>query len=267
MSWFFTKLISSFLLPPLNLLLLLGLAILLSRQHPRISRFLCICSFVLLWLFSTPYFAEGALHQLEANTRPLGNTLPVAGAIVILGGGSYFHAPEYENRDTVNGIMLARLRYGANLYRKTHKLILLTGGSPLGSSESEAMLMKTVLEQDFNVPVRWTENKSINTLENAQFSFQILQKAGIKRIFLVTHAWHMPRASELFKRAGFEVIEAPTAFTTRFTTDLLTFVPDAESLKNSSLFFHELIGLGLQRLKPAMLVLQNLYTNTMSLVI
>lgn len=244
MTWFFTNLISAFLLPPLNLLLLWGLAILLSRHHPKISRFLGISSFVMLWLFSTPYFAGSALQQLETYTKPLDNPLPAAGAIVILGGGIYFNAPEYANQDTVNSFTLLRLRYGANLYRKTHTAILVTGGSPMGNSTSEAMIMKTVLNQDFNVPVRWSENKSVNTLESAQSSFKILQKKGIKKIYLVTHAWHMPRSSAVFQRVGFEVIEAPTAFTTHYNTNLLTFIPNADSLNNSRIFFHELIGLG-----------------------
>ncbi|MGZ8190948.1 MAG: YdcF family protein, partial [Methylococcaceae bacterium] len=183
------------------------------------------------------------LHLLEAKTAPLNNPPPAADAIVILGSGTYFHAPEYADQDTVNARALQRLRYGAKLFRETHQPILVTGGKPLGNAISEAQQMRTVLEQDFQVPVRWTEDMSNNTFENARYSLQILQKADIKKIYLVTHAWHMPRSTEVFRRAGFDVIEAPTVFATRFKTDLFTFIPDTGALVDSTFFVHEIIGL------------------------
>jgi uncharacterized SAM-binding protein YcdF (DUF218 family) len=111
--------------------------------------------------------------------------------------------------------------------------------------------MRTALEQDFRVPVRWTEDESENTLENASHSFRILQQAGIHKIYLVTHAWHMPRSAEAFRHAGFEVVEAPTAYTTRYQTDLLTFLPQATAMRDSKIFVHEVIGLLWYRVKLA----------------
>jgi len=256
MSWFITNSIAAFLLPPLSLLLLLALGLILLYYRPKLARILILAAFLLLWISSTPYFAQGALHLLEAQTTPLNidnpNSPPQsADAIVILGGGTYFHAPEYSGQDTVSDATLVRLRYGAKLQRETGKPILVTGGKPLGNSVSEAQQMRISLEQDFGVPVRWTEDASDNTFENAQNSFRILQQAGIRRIYLVTHAWHMPRAAAVFRRAGFEVIEAPTAFTTRYQTDLLTFLPRAESLRDSKIFVHEVIGLLWYRVKLA----------------
>lgn len=241
MSWFATNTIAALLLPPLSLLLLFALGLLLIHRRPRFAWTLIVASFLLLWLAATPYVAENGLHLLEARTAPLGKQK--ADAIVILGGGTYFHAPEYGWQDTVSESALPRLRYGARLQRATGKPILVTGGKPLGNSLSEAQQMKTVLKQDFGVPVRWTEDNSNNTYENAHYSFRILQQAGIKKIYLVTHAWHMPRASDIFRRAGFEVVEAPMAFSTRYQNDLLAFLPNAYSLRDSSIVVHEFIGL------------------------
>lgn len=243
MSWFATNLASTFLLPPLSLLLLLLLGILLFSRHPKAAHRLFIASFALLWLASTPYIAEGALHLLEAQTTPLESHSARAAAIVILGGGTYFHAPEYAGQDTVSEATFVRLRYGARLHRELHQPILVTGGKPLGNTLSEAVQMRAALEQDFQVPVRWVEGDSDNTLENARNSYQILQKSGVRKIYLVTHAWHMPRSAATFRRAGFEVIEAPTAFTTRYQIDLLAFLPRAEALRDSKIFVHEAIGM------------------------
>ncbi|MFZ3017112.1 MAG: YdcF family protein [Gallionella sp.] len=251
MSWFVTNTIAALLLPPLSLLLLLVLGLLLAYRRRKFGWPLIVAAFALLWLASTPYVAEGGLHLLEARTTPLGKQ--DADAIVILGSGTYFHAPEYGGQDTVSETALLRLRYGARLHRETGKPILVTGGKPLGNTPSEGLQMKAALEQDFQVPVRWTEDDSTNTYENAHYSFRILQQAGIRKIYLVSHAWHMPRAADIFRRAGFEVVEAPMAFTTRYRTDLLAFLPRADSLRDSSIFVHELIGLLWYRVRSIIL--------------
>jgi uncharacterized SAM-binding protein YcdF (DUF218 family) len=159
MSWFITNLIATFLLPPLSLLLVLALGIFLFRRRPKLAKILILAAFGLLWMASTPYFAEGALHLLEARTTALDIRRQNADAIVILGGGTYFHAPEYAGQDMVADGSLVRLRYGAKLQRETGKPILVTGGKPLGNSISEAQQMRSALEQDFHVPVRWTEDE------------------------------------------------------------------------------------------------------------
>lgn len=249
MSWFLTNFFAAFLLPPLSLLLVLALGIFLLYRRSKLAKPLLLTVFGLLWVASTPYVAEVALHLLEARTTALDNKRQNAEAIVILGGGTYFHAPEYAGQDTISDATLVRLRYGATLQRETGRPILVTGGKPLGNSISEAQQMRLTLENEFHVPVRWTEDESDNTFENAVASFSLLQKEGVHKIYLVTHAWHMPRSAEIFRRAGFEVVEAPTAFTTRFHTDLLAFLPRAESLNQSKIFIHELIGLLWYRVK------------------
>lgn len=241
MYWF-TNLIAAFLLPPLSLLLLFALGLFLLYRRRRFAKPLLLAAFALLWIASTPYCSDAALRLLEARTAALNKAGPQADAIVILGGGTYFSAPEYAGQDTIGEATLVRLRYGAKLQRETGKPILVTGGKPLGNSLSEAQQMRSSLEQDFRVPVRWTEDASDNTLENARYSFQILQKAGVKKIYLVTHAWHMTRAANVFRHAGFGVVEAPTAFTTHYQTGLLSFLPSAGALQGSRVFVHEMIG-------------------------
>ncbi len=242
MSWFATNLLAAFALPPLNLLLIGMAGLLLWRRRPRLARGLVTASLLLLWLCSTPFVAEGMLHLLEPSPGVLDPKAQPADAIIVLGGGTYFHAPEY-GVDTSGESTLARLRYAARLQRETGRPILVTGGKPLGNDVSEAEQMKAVLEREFNVPVRWTEDASDNTLENARFSYRLLSKQGIRRIYLVTHAWHMPRSAMVFRQAGFNVVPAPTAFTTRYRADLLAFLPNADAMRNSRIFAHELIGL------------------------
>ena len=240
MNWFLVNLLSAALLPPLNLLLLGTGGFMLLKPHPRLGKLIIIISFGLLYLLATPFVSSRLIQSLE--TMPAITFDPhEADAIVILGAGTYFNAPEYGS-DTVNQFALERLRYGAHLFKRTGKPVLVSGGHPAGG-EAEGKLMREVLMQDFSVPVRWAEVRSENTLENARLSYQILKAAGITRIYLVTHAWHMPRAVAAFKAAGFVVTPAPTGFHTNRGISGLDFVPRAPALVSSYLAFHEWVGI------------------------
>ncbi|HEY9445570.1 MAG TPA: YdcF family protein, partial [Burkholderiales bacterium] len=123
------------------------------------------------------------------------------------------------------------------------------GGSPDGSRTTEAFVMKSVLEHDFKIPVHWVEGLSRNSDENARYSRQILQLAGVHSVYLVTHAWHMRRARLAFERAGLTVIPAPTRYATEYRGLALDFLPRAGALRDSSIFFHETLGLAWYRLQ------------------
>ncbi len=202
----------------------------------------------LLIALSLPLTAHELMRGLEIYPA-LKEPLPERGrrdspeAIVILGGGRYPDAPEY-GVDTVDDGTLARLRYGAFLYRKTRLPILVSGGAPRGESTPEAELMRAALAQEFNIPVKWTESRSHDTIENARYSKELLQAAGVKRIYLVTHAWHMRRAVQLFSQTGLTVVPAPTVFTTlsRYQYNVTGYLPSAYALQLSSLAFHEHLG-------------------------
>lgn len=248
MSWLLTNLFAALLLPPLNLLLISIAGLLLLHRKPQVASALLTVSIALIWLLSTPIIAYSLLQSLEEDFSPIDYKSKPAEAIVVLGGGTYFNAPEYAG-DTVGDATLLRLRYAAKLYRDLAKPILVTGGKPLGNTLSEAQQMRQALEQEFSTPVQWTEDESDNTYESARYSFKQLQQHHIKNIYLITHAWHMPRALRAFRTAGFNVIPAPTAYTTRYKLDLLAFLPNARALQDSRIYFHEAIGILWYRLK------------------
>jgi uncharacterized SAM-binding protein YcdF (DUF218 family) len=249
MSWFATNLASAFLLPPFNLILLGMAGVLLLKRSPGLGKALVIATVALLYLLSIPLVADALLQTLEPtpSRSALENDIQ---AIVVLGGGTYYNAPEYGS-DTVGRITLERIRYAARLHRHTSKSILASGGDLAGYGSAEAAQMKGVLEQEFKVPVKWVETASRNTRENAYFSFGMLQDNGVHHIALVTHAWHMPRAAIEFERAGFKVSAAATGYTTRPKKDIFVLIPSAGALQKSYLFFHELIGMLWYRLTPA----------------
>lgn len=245
--WQLTNAVTALLIPPGLLILAMAAGLAVLRSHPRTGRALLTAAGAGLYLLAMPIIATFLLQQLEA--APLDAAeLKDAQAIVVLGGGKYAQAPEYGG-DTVAAMSLVRLRYAAVLQRRTGLPVLVSGGSPEGSATDEAQTMRLALEREFAVPVRWSEGRSANTLENARLTRELLDKDGIRRVVLVTHAWHMPRARLAFEHAGLKVIAAPTAHATRHPLALTHFLPDASALLDSALFFREVIGTVWYRLR------------------
>lgn len=174
-------------------------------------------------------------------------------ALVVIGGGTQAHAAEYSTSMTVNSRTLLRLRYAAKLARQQGLPILVSGGRVMGlEGLSEADLMAEVLGQEFKTPAEWLETQSRDTAENARFSRKVLQRFAINRVVLVTQAYHMPRAEREFRKAGFEVLAAPTDFIgghLEFT--IFDFLPSASALMNSFLLAHENLGMLWYRIRYA----------------
>ena len=104
--------------------------------------------------------------------------------------------------------------------------------------------MADTLQQDYGIEADLLESRSQNTAENALFSAEILRRKGIGRVYLVTHAWHMPRAKAAFERHGIVVIPAPTGFVSRGEGLILAdWIPQSTALAGSSFAIHEWLGL------------------------
>ena len=246
--------ISDALLPPLNVLLLATVAALIAQWRPRLARAMLLAALVGGYLMSTSAISGTCLRYLEARVPPstaatLGALTDRPAAIVVLGGGSYHNAPEYEG-DTVSQTTLVRLRWTARIYRELHVPVLVSGGNPVGNLTSEAEQMRDTLVEDFAVPVEWVDIHSRDTYESAHNTWKILGSER-KRIILVTHAAHMPRALMIFRRVGFNVTPAATGYDTAHPASIRDFIPSAAGLNNSRIALHELIGLGWYHLRMA----------------
>src|SRR5688500_11271673 len=98
MEWQIVNSIAALLLPPGCLLAVALAGAVVSRWRPRLGRSLMALALILLYALSTPYVTDRLLQALEpAPADPLADRS--GQAIVVLGGGAYFAAPEY-GRDT-----------------------------------------------------------------------------------------------------------------------------------------------------------------------
>ncbi|MDB5761081.1 MAG: hypothetical protein JWQ21_76 [Herminiimonas sp.] len=243
-SWLATNIVSALLLPPLNLIIPAVAGLMLHKRWPRSGAALCAGSLIALVVLSTDAGARLFTAPLEKLAVPLASARGTgAQAIVVLGGGRLKNAPEYDGRDIPSPVTLVRLRYGARLHRETGLPLLVTGGAPDGSAESEAAAMARVLRDDFATPVKWLEQESDNTAQNAEFSARLLKQARVQRILLVTDAMHMPRSQAIFMQSGLQVVPAPTYFSSRAPLEASDFVPNGGALKQTHYAMHEWIGL------------------------
>lgn len=245
-----TKIVPLLLVPPGIILIVALLGFLIQIRWVLLGTLIVFLSFTALLILSLPLTGYRLVAGIESRFPPLNLSAPLdtqspAGAIVVLGGGRYTDAVEYGQGDTVSTLALERLRYAAYLQRRTGLPILVSGGKPYGEQTSEAALMQETLTRDFQVAVKWVEDKSGNTFENALYTKQMLAAAGIRRVYLVTHAWHMPRSVWAFENAGLSTIPAPMGFTTlsKEDRDTLGYFPSTYGLRLSSLGLRERVGL------------------------
>ncbi|MEO8103302.1 MAG: YdcF family protein [Betaproteobacteria bacterium] len=236
---------AAILLPPLCLLLLgIGGFCLLSRR-PRLAKSLLGAMLVLLWVLSVPPAGEWLLLQLDEDAdfaAPVDvATYRPAQAIVVLASGRYYDSHEYQ-ADSADADSLERVRRAAIVHRQTGLPLLASGGRPEANELSLAALLKTAADE-FGVSVKWLEEQSRTTQENARFTRRLLARERIDTIVLVTHGWHMPRARRAFERAGFKVIPAAAGLHHHPNLTPRNFLPTAEGLRNTEIFLHEVIGL------------------------
>ncbi len=161
-------------------------------------------------------------------------------AIVVLGGDIERRAPEY-GEPTLGELSLQRARYGAWLHRRTGLPLVVTGGR-LDGVRAVGQMLRQTLEEEFGVPVRWVEPHAANTWENAANARELLAADGIRRVYVVTHVWHMPRAVAAFEAAGLEPVAAPTGFRPGSRVHLTEVLPSSKALRETHLALHEWVG-------------------------
>jgi uncharacterized SAM-binding protein YcdF (DUF218 family) len=232
-----------------------------KRSQPLVQGCL-IAAVLILWLSSTSLSSKLILGSLERQFQEFSaiETLPPADAIVVLGGATAGVSPPRLYPEVTDAG--DRLIEAVRLYRsgKAPK-ILLSGGRiqwqpsaiPL-PSEAEDM---EVLLQLFGIPdtALILEPNSLNTYQNAINTQKLLTQNHLNQILLVTSAFHMPRALAIFQKLGIDAIPAPTDFRTieaethSFQEFLLSLLPSADHLNNTSMGLKEYIGIWVYRLR------------------
>lgn len=257
-SW--KPVLSALLLPPLPLLLLVlfGARMILWRRG--LAWLVVLLAVAGLWLSACSAAGEWLQRSLVSPPLPLsGDRLTefkrtaaadkINAAIVVLGGGREASAPEY-GVASLSPASLERLRYGLWLSRETGAPVMFSGG--LGHSAqpgvTEAEIAAQIALREFQRPLTWTEGRSRDTRENAQFATTLLKDQGIRRLVLVTHGYHMQRAQRAFvdaaqkQSATWEIVAAPMGLAQRVDSPVLRWMPTTEGFMLVRNVLREKIG-------------------------
>lgn len=254
---FLKPFLTALLLPPVPWLVLIVLGAWQLRRRRWLGGTLVMLGVALVWACSTEAAGLLATRWLLrpppalTDLKPL-KTPPAAGqtVIVVLGGGRTDVA-EYPHH-SLSTISMERLRYGIWLSRETGLPWAFSGGLAPGSDPgpTEAAIASRVARDEFRHPLRWAEDQSRDTHENAVRTVALLRQEGVGRIVLVTHDMHMPRSMRNFERAqaaaglSIELVPAPVAVPRNLHRWVASdFYPTARGISRTRYALREWLGL------------------------
>ena len=197
-----------------------------------------------LYLCSTASFADYLMGTLEDAYPPKALSVTAPADVIVLLGGASRGDTHLSSLGDLNQ-QADRLVHAVALYKAGKApLLLVTGGATLGA-RSEAKIISDLLEV-MGVPRRaiLLEEKSRDTHQNALYTTQMLKDLGVRKILLVTSAFHMRRAEALFTASGeLEVIPAPTDYQ-RLVGPVIypRWTPSVSDLWQSTYALHEMLG-------------------------
>ena len=197
-------------------LLLIGVALLWTRWS-RTGRRLLTGLTVFLLLIAVVPLGQTIIAPLE-NRFPTVEKIdgPVNGIIVL--GGTVVQSLTLDRGQPALSDGAERLTEFVKLARAyPHARLIFTGGSGsiLRQDLKEADTARQFLQEMGLDTGRVTfEADARNTMENALFSYRLMQPAANERWLLVTSASHMPRAMGVFRKAGWQ----PTAYPVDYKT-------------------------------------------------
>jgi uncharacterized SAM-binding protein YcdF (DUF218 family) len=254
MSFFLSKFLPLFIYPlgiVITLLVVALVCLIRLKRRPAIAAI--SAALVILYMSSMPFLSDLLVRSLEYQNLPP-QEIPVADAIVVLGGGTKAQIPP---RPWIEVSEAGdRILYGSRLWlQKKAPLLILSGGRTSlfgggGRAESEDMA-KIAIALGVNKSSILQDPDSLNTYENALNVQKLLQKSDLHKIILVTSAMHTPRSLAIFQKLGIEAIAAPTDFNVVENPqppNIFAILPDVDALKNTTNALKEYIGLIIYKL-------------------
>jgi uncharacterized SAM-binding protein YcdF (DUF218 family) len=244
--FFVKKFISSFLMPFPIFLILVGIGFYFwQRGNDRRAKQFFLSALVWISLLSYPPFSALLLLPLESAYSKIELTNTPPKYIHVLGSG-HTSNPKIPLSSEIDLVSLARLNEGVSLYKAYPNMkIIFSGyrGRDVVSNARKNSQMAVALGVD-PADIILLESPQ-DTQEEAIASKKIV---GDQPLILVTSASHMVRASALFRKAGIEIVPAPTDFQIKGSSEFIGF-PSAAGLGRSEAAFHEYLGLAWGRLK------------------
>lgn len=235
---------------PLTWIMLLFIVGMITKR-PGLKKKCILLSFLFLLFFSNPFIIHALIASHEDNPVELKQPAETA---ILLGG-----FVGYNNKDGRGYFNASSDRFiqTALLYKTGRvKNIIVTAGNGylIRHSFVEADFAKAQLVT-LGIPAEHiiAEGRSKNTEENALYTKKILDSLKLTGPFvMVTSAFHMPRATLAFQKAGISAVAYPCDFISKqvannFFEDYL--LPSAAALHNWDLYIKEMVGIAVYKIR------------------
>jgi uncharacterized SAM-binding protein YcdF (DUF218 family) len=209
--------------------IVLGLVLLswmISRKHYRLAKRITNVMLILFVVGTFIPIGEPLLHHLETRF-PVNPPLDRVDGIIVLGGAEDARGTKMWDQTQLNAsaerfteaLILARRFPSAKVAFSGGDSSLISRKPPQPGAEVAERFFK---EQGIEPERLLFEGNSRNTAENAQFSFATFRPAPDQHWVLITSAFHMPRAMNSFRTAGWKnVTPYPVDFRSNSSGDLL----------------------------------------------
>ncbi|MEZ5460970.1 YdcF family protein [Dokdonella sp.] len=231
-------------LSPFRSGVLLALLLMLSwRWLPRWLRWPALVPIFACVLLSLPVVANPLVRWQESRVHiDQDCALKPPSTIVVLSGGTTRNPASEEDISALGESSIRRMFAATiRLQLQTDTLFVIAGGAAQYKI-AESRLMAELARQ-LGVPsdaIR-LEMLSRSTWQNAEF-VAALRPAVDKRIWLVTSALHLPRATYAFEQNGFEVCAWPADPLAAEANSPGYFLPSTTGLRKSEALIHEWVG-------------------------
>lgn len=223
MTFTLKKIISAFLMP-LGFGVLLGLigVFFLYKNSIKKAKIFLTLSFIIICVSSYNPIANTLLSKLESYHPKINTINPSVKYAILLGG-------DFEQR-----------AYGVlEIYNQNKNITIITSGYKGDEDKEEAFINKEKLI-NLGIPKEniLTQHTPKDTKEEA---LQLKEKINNKAFYLVTSAYHMPRAYAIFKKQGLHPIAYPSGYLEK-NKKYIYFI-DGKSNHKTEIAFHEMLGL------------------------
>ena len=233
------KILPTFVLPIMLVIIVILIGLIKNKKK------LIYISIGVLYIISTPTFSNNFFKLVEGSEyrKPI-SAIDSADAIVVLSG--MLEINEVGDSTYVEWGDTDRLFGGLALFKagKAQKLVFTGGKMPWNrSKKTEGEVLKEYAISGGIPSEKIFVTKDVeNTADEAVAVKELISPS--KRIILVTSAYHMYRAQQLFEKQGIEVIPYKVDYKVArsLKTTIMDFLPDAESLKQSETGIRELLG-------------------------
>ncbi len=233
------KILPTFVLPIMLVILLILIGLIKNKKK------LIYIAIGVLYILSTPIFSNNFFKLVEGSEyrKPI-SAIDSADAIVVLSG-------MLEINEVGDSIYIEwgdpdRFFGGIALFKadKAQKLVFTGGKMPWDKAKKTegAVLKEYAISNGITSDKIFVTKDVENTADEAVAVKELISPS--RRIILVTSAYHMYRAKELFEIQGFEVISCNVDYKVMSNKEItvIDFFPSADNLKTTETGFRELLG-------------------------